>query len=144
MIRKFFKSYGCPDYNKTGYRKIISLLILMVFTVFGCFSDGGSGGNNTPAGITGNMVFYGIFEATIQIGSCDEETSTIIIGNEQDRFSEDNYVYIPEDSNNVIFTVDDKEVEILVSGNSVSTTIIGDGYTSYTVLDFSSDYNTIV
>lgn len=144
MMRKLYKSYDCPDSKQTGCQKIVSILILMVFTVFGCFSDGGSGGNNTPAGITGNMVFYGIFEATIQIGSCEEETSTIIIGNEQDRYSEDNYVFIPEDSNNVIFTGNDnEEVEILVAGNTISTTIIGDGYTSYTVLDFSTDYNTI-
>ena len=34
-------------------------------------------------------------------------------------------------------------MEILVSGNSVSVTIIGDGYSSYTALDFSSDYNTV-
>jgi Protein of unknown function (DUF1566) len=142
-MRKLSKSYDCTDCRKTGYQKIISVLILTVFTVFGCFSNDGGGGNNTPAGITGNMVFYGVFEATVQIGSCDEETSTIIIGNEQDRYSEDNYVYIPEDNNNVIFTVDDEEVEILVSGYSVSTTIIGDGYSSYTQLDFSSDYNTV-
>ena len=103
-MKRSSKSCGRPDCNNIGYQKIISVLILMVFTVFGCFSNDGGGGNNTPAGVTGNMVFYGIFEATVQIGSCDEETSTVMIGNEQDRYSEDNYVYIPEDSNNVIFT----------------------------------------
>jgi len=131
-----------PECHNTGYQTIFFVLILMGFVVSGCFSNDGGGGGDRPAGVDNNSVFYGIFEAAVQVGSCDEETSSVLIGNEQDRYPEDNYVYIPEDSNNVIFTSGDEEVEILVDRRSVSITVIGDGYSSYTQLDFSSDYNT--
>lgn len=90
-------------FKNTGCQNIIFVLVLMLLTLFGCFSNDGGGGSNRPAGVDNNSVFYGIFEATVQVGSCDEETSSVIVGNEQDRYSEDDYVYIPEDNNNVIF-----------------------------------------
>jgi len=138
MIKQFLKNYYCPDYQKVAY-----ILILTLFAVFGCGDSGGGNGGDTPAGIVDNSDFYGVFESTVQVGSCSAETPTITTGSDQSRHAEDNYIFIPEDSNSIIFTTDDEDVEITVSNNTVSIERTGDEWTFDLVLDFSSDYNTI-
>jgi len=80
----------------------------------------------------------------MQIGSCDVETSTIETGSDQSREGEDSYIFIPEDSNNIIFTTDEYDVAITVSDNTVSIERTGNEKTFDLMLDFSSNYNSII
>jgi hypothetical protein len=142
MLSKSIKSYKLL----IGL-KFTLILIITGFISVGCSSSGGgedhSNTNPIPDVLEDNSNFYGTYDVTMQIGSCDEETSTVTMGNDQSRDADDNYIYIPKESNTASFTIDGEEVTITVTDQIVAIERAEDEWTLDLVLEYSADYEII-
>lgn len=118
---------------------ILSFSFLTIFLGIGCSSSSDDDDGGTPTGAVDNSRFYGTYEVTMQIGSCDEETSTITIGNDQSRDTEDDYMYIPQDTNSATFTLNGEDVTVTVSGYTVTVERAGSTWTFDIEIEFFSD-----
>ncbi len=130
---------------KKKYFKIFPVLVVTLFFLSGC-SGGNSGGENdtgTPAGFLDNSVFYGAYEETVGIGTCGSKTRLLFIGNNQSREGEENYIYLPQDSNEVSYPLNDENISISVSDHTVLIKKDGNRGIMELVFDFSSDYSTV-
>ncbi len=114
MNSKFSKHCRGAKLMELGF-----LLFLSAFIAIGCGSSGGSSDSSGASRAYDNSNLNGVYRVNLKIGKCEPGELIITIGNDPGR-NDENYIYVPENTNSITKKTNDYSYVSSVSNNVLS------------------------